>query len=157
MAGVSRLPDFGDQVINLRNPVIHIKSVVFLKIRDIFATDMQIYKEFSFDSAHFLPNVPDGHKCKEMHGHTYRLKVFIQGDLDPKLGWIMDFKELKDALLPVIDQLDHKLINNIKGLENPTAENITVWIWEQIRPSLPLLSRIELYETPTTGVIYEGQ
>lgn len=92
-----------------------------------------------------------------MHGHTYRLKVFIQGELDPKLGWIMDFKELKDALLPVIDQLDHKLINNIKGLENPTAENITVWIWEQIRPSLPLLSRIELYETPTTGVIYEGK
>lgn len=118
---------------------------------------MQIYKEFSFDSAHFLPNVPDGHKCKEMHGHTYRLKVFIQGELDPKLGWIMDFKELKDALLPVIEQLDHKLINNIKGLENPTAENITVWIWEQIRPSLPLLSRIELYETPTTGVIYEGK
>jgi 6-pyruvoyltetrahydropterin/6-carboxytetrahydropterin synthase len=118
---------------------------------------MQIYKEFSFDSAHFLPNVPDGHKCKEMHGHTYRLKVFIQGDLDPKLGWIMDFKELKDALLPVIDQLDHKLINNIKGLDNPTAENITVWIWNQIRPSLPLLSRLELYETPTTGVIYEGK
>lgn len=118
---------------------------------------MEIYKEFSFDSAHFLPNVPDGHKCKEMHGHTYRLKVFIKGELDPKLGWIMDFKELKDALLPVIDQLDHKLINNIKGLENPTAENITVWIWQQIQPSLPLLSRIELYETPTTGVIYKGE
>ena len=118
---------------------------------------MEIYKEFSFDSAHFLPNVPDGHKCKEMHGHTYRLKVFIEGELDPVLGWIMDFKDLKDALMPVIDQLDHKLINNIKGLENPTAENITVWIWQQIKPSLPLLSRIELYETPTTGVIYKGR
>lgn len=117
---------------------------------------MEIYKEFSFDSAHFLPNVPEGHKCKEMHGHTYKLKVFIEGELDPVLGWIMDFKDLKDALLPVIDQLDHKLINNIRGLENPTAENITVWIWEQIKPSLPLLSRIELYETPTTGVIYKG-
>jgi 6-pyruvoyltetrahydropterin/6-carboxytetrahydropterin synthase len=117
---------------------------------------MEIYKEFSFDSAHFLPNVPDGHKCKEMHGHTYKLKVFISGDLDPKLGWIMDFKDLKEALLPVIDQLDHKLINNIRGLENPTAENITVWIWQQIQPALPLLSRIELYETPTTGVIYSG-
>jgi len=92
-----------------------------------------------------------------MHGHTYRLKVFIKGDLDPKLGWIMDFKDLKEALLPVIDQLDHKLINNIKGLDNPTAENITVWIWQQIKPSLPLLSRIELYETPTTGVIYSGE
>ena len=71
---------------------------------------MEIYKEFSFDSAHFLPNVPDGHKCKEMHGHTYKLKVFIRGELDPKLGWIMDFKDLKEALLPVIDQLDHKII-----------------------------------------------
>ena len=118
---------------------------------------MEIYKEFSFDSAHFLPNVPDGHKCKEMHGHTYRLKVFIKGELDPQLGWIMDFKDLKEALLPVIDQLDHKLINNIQGLQNPTAENITVWIWQQIKPSLPLLSRIELYETPTTGVIYHGE
>jgi 6-pyruvoyltetrahydropterin/6-carboxytetrahydropterin synthase len=118
---------------------------------------MEIYKEFSFDSAHFLPNVPEGHKCKNMHGHTYRLRVFIKGELDPKLGWIMDFKELKDALFPVIDKLDHKLINDIEGLENPTAENITLWIWNQIKPQLPLLSKIELYETPTTGVIYSGE
>ena len=118
---------------------------------------MLLYKEFTFDSAHFLPNVPEGHKCREMHGHTYHLKVFIKGELDPQLGWIMDFKDLKEALLPVIDQLDHKLINNIQGLQNPTAENITVWIWQQIKPSLPLLSRIELYETPTTGVIYHGE
>ena len=117
---------------------------------------MEIYKEFSFDSAHFLPNVPDGHKCKEMHGHTYKLKVVVKGKPDPNLGWIMDFKDLKDALLPVIDRLDHKLINDIPGLQNPTAENITIWIWDQIKPSLPLLSRIELYETPTTGVIYSG-
>ena len=122
----------------------------------IFAFLMEIYKEFSFDSAHFLPNVPDGHKCKGMHGHTYKLKVFIKGKLDPHLGWIMDFKDLKDALLPVIDRLDHKLINDIPGLQNPTAENITVWIWDQIKPALPQLSRIELYETPTTGVIYSG-
>jgi 6-pyruvoyltetrahydropterin/6-carboxytetrahydropterin synthase len=119
--------------------------------------EMQIYKEFSFDSAHFLPNVPEGHKCKNMHGHTYRLKVVIEGEPDQHFGWIMDFKELKDALTPVIDQLDHKVINDIKGLENATAENITIWIWNQIKPVLPLLSRIELYETPTTGVIYSGQ
>jgi 6-pyruvoyltetrahydropterin/6-carboxytetrahydropterin synthase len=118
---------------------------------------MEIYKEFSFDSAHFLPNVPDGHKCKNMHGHTYRLRVYVKGEIDPHLGWIMDFKELKDALCGVIDRLDHKLINDIPGLENPTAENITIWIWKQIRPLLPQLSKIELYETPTTGVIYEGE
>lgn len=92
-----------------------------------------------------------------MHGHTYRLRVYIKGDLDPHLGWIMDFKELKDSVGVVIDQLDHKLINDIPGLENPTAENITIWIWEQIKPLLPLLSRIELHETPTTGVIYAGE
>lgn len=91
-----------------------------------------------------------------MHGHTYRLRVFIKGPIDPQLGWIMDFKELKDALSGVIDQLDHRLINDIKGLENPTAENITYWIWQQIKPLLPLLYKIELYETPTTGVIYYG-
>jgi 6-pyruvoyltetrahydropterin/6-carboxytetrahydropterin synthase len=120
------------------------------------AITMEIYKEFSFDSAHFLPNVPDGHKCKNMHGHTYKLKVFIQGTPDPVLGWIMDFKELKDIVCQVIDQLDHKLINDIPGLENPTAENITIWIWKQISPMLSGLNRIELYETPTTGVIYSG-
>ena len=117
---------------------------------------MEIYKEFSFDSAHFLPNVPEGHKCRNMHGHTYRLKVVIEGEPDPTLGWLMDFKELKDKVGIVIEQLDHKLINDIKGLENPTAELITIWIWKQIRPVLPLLTRIELYETPTTGVIYRG-
>lgn len=118
---------------------------------------MEIYKEFSFDSAHFLPNVPEGHKCKNMHGHTYKLRVFLQGKPDPQMGWIMDFKDLKDRLAPVIDQLDHKLINDIEGLENPTAENITVWIWQQIKPVLPQLHRLELYETPTTGVIYSGE
>lgn len=118
---------------------------------------MEIYKEFSFDSAHFLPNVEDGHKCKNMHGHTYRLRVYIKGTPDPHLGWIMDFKELKDIISgKVIDQLDHKLINDIKGLENPTAENITIWIWDQIKPLLPQMNRIELFETPTTGVVYAG-
>ncbi|MGZ5287480.1 MAG: 6-carboxytetrahydropterin synthase QueD [Flavisolibacter sp.] len=117
---------------------------------------MEIYKEYSFDSAHFLPRVPEGHKCRNMHGHTYKLKVFLEGKPDPELGWIMDFKDLKDALSGVIDQLDHKLINDIPGLENPTAENITIWIWKKIHPLLPLLSRIELYETPTTGVVDKG-
>jgi 6-pyruvoyltetrahydropterin/6-carboxytetrahydropterin synthase len=117
---------------------------------------MEIYKEFSFDSAHFLPHVPDGHKCKNMHGHTYKLRVILKGQPDPVLGWIMDFKDLKDIVGKVIDQLDHKLINDIEGLENPTAENITIWIWNQIHSLLPQLNRIELYETPTTGVIYAG-
>ncbi|MGE5518706.1 MAG: 6-carboxytetrahydropterin synthase QueD [Candidatus Dadabacteria bacterium] len=118
---------------------------------------MEIYKEFSFDSAHYLSKVPEGHKCRNMHGHTYRLRVYLQGTPDPQYGWIMDFKELKDIVGPVIDMLDHKVINDIEGLENPTAENITIWIWNQIKPLLPLLHRVKLFETPTTGVIYSGE
>lgn len=118
---------------------------------------MVIYKKFAFDSAHFLPNVPEGHKCKNMHGHTYNLTVFLEGDLDKELQWVMDFKELKDVVKPVIEQIDHQLLNDIEGLENPTAERIVVWIWEQIQPKLPLLSKLELNETPTSGAVYEGK
>ncbi|MBE2229564.1 MAG: 6-carboxytetrahydropterin synthase QueD [Chitinophagaceae bacterium] len=117
---------------------------------------MEIYKEFGFDSAHFLPAVPEGHKCKQMHGHTYHLRVYIKGRPDPETGWIMDFKILKDRVLPLIDLVDHRLLNEIPGLENPTAENITIWFWDKLKPLLPQLSRIELKETPTTGVIYDG-
>lgn len=117
---------------------------------------MEIYKEFTFDSAHFLPNLPEGHKCKQIHGHTYHLRVYIKGDPGQQTGWLIDFKEMKDIVLPVIDQLDHKLMNNVPGLENPTAENITIWFWDRLKQLLPLLERIELKETLTTGVIYSG-
>ncbi len=118
---------------------------------------MVIFKKFAFDSAHFLPNVPEGHKCKNIHGHTYHLTVFLEGDLVDDMEWVMDFKELKDVVKPVIDLLDHQLINDISGLENPTAERIVIWIWDQIKPKLPLLSKLELNETPTSGAIYEGK
>ncbi|MET6997714.1 6-carboxytetrahydropterin synthase QueD [Chitinophaga defluvii] len=117
---------------------------------------MIISKQFIFDAAHFLPNVPDGHKCKNIHGHTYHLTVLIDGPLQENLGWVIDYGDLKKAIAPVIEQVDHQLLNNIPGLENPTSEMLVVWIWQQIKPVLPLLKRLELYETPTSGVIYEG-
>ena len=117
---------------------------------------MEIYREFSFDAAHSLPFSPPGHKCKELHGHTYHLKVYVKGEPDEHCGWIMDFKELKEIVSPVIEELDHKLINNIDGLENPTAENVTVWIWNRLKGALPRLSRIELKETNSSGVVYTG-
>ena len=118
---------------------------------------MQVFKQFTFDSAHFLPNVPPGHKCKEIHGHTYRLVVYIEGELDPNVGWVMDFAELKRVIDPIVKEIDHKLLNNISGLENPTCERIAVWIWDHIKPQIPLLSKIELHETPTSGVVYDGR
>jgi len=117
---------------------------------------MEIFKEFTFDSAHFLPNVPDGHKCYHMHGHTYKVKIVVEGEVDPHFGWVIDFGDIKVAFKPLIDQMDHHVLNEIKGLENPTAENIAQWIWIQLKPHLPLLSRIEIYETPTSGCVYRG-
>lgn len=117
---------------------------------------MLIFKEFTFDSAHFLPNVEVGHKCKEMHGHTYRLRVWIEGKPDPVIGWVMDFADLKKIIKPVIEKIDHTVLNNIVGLENPTCEHIAIWIWDNIKPLVPALAKIELHETPTSGVIYEG-
>jgi 6-pyruvoyltetrahydropterin/6-carboxytetrahydropterin synthase len=118
---------------------------------------MQIFKQFTFDSAHFLPHVPDGHKCKEIHGHTYRLTVSVEGELEEKLEWVMDFAEIKNVIDPIIKSIDHKLLNNISGLENPTCEIIAVWLWNKIKPKVPLLTRIELHETPTSGAVYEGK
>ena len=118
---------------------------------------MVIFKQFTFDSAHFLPNVPDGHKCKNIHGHTYHLTVDLEDSLDEHLGWVSDFAVVKKIIKPIIDKVDHKLINDVTGLENPTCEKLAVWLWDQIKPQVPQLCKIQLNETPTSGAIYEGK
>lgn len=118
---------------------------------------MIIYKNFTFDSAHFLPNVPQGHKCKNMHGHTYQLIVFIEGKIIEPEGWVIDFADLKEHINPIINQLDHHCLNDLPGLENPTSENLSVWLWNRIKLLIPGLKRIELKETHTSGAIYEGE
>ncbi|RKR83580.1 6-pyruvoyltetrahydropterin/6-carboxytetrahydropterin synthase [Mucilaginibacter gracilis] len=117
---------------------------------------MIIFKKFTFDCAHYLPKVPVGHKCRNMHGHTYHVTFFIDGPIDDNLGWVMDFTDLKNIVKPVIQQLDHAVLNEIPGLENPTAENLAVWLWNELKPAIPQLDKIELMETPTSGVIYNG-
>jgi 6-pyruvoyltetrahydropterin/6-carboxytetrahydropterin synthase len=117
---------------------------------------MLIFKEFHFDAAHFLPNAPIGHKCREMHGHTYRLRIAVKGQPQPDSGWLLDFTDLKHAVTPVIELLDHHCLNNVPGLENPTCELLAIWIWDKLLPAMPNLARIELYETISSGVIYEG-
>jgi len=117
---------------------------------------MEIWKEFTFDAAHVLPNVPEGHKCRRLHGHTYRVRVFVRGEPEERIGWVMDFGDVKTAFQPILDRLDHYYLNDIEGLENPTAEVLARWIWQRLEPRLPLLSRIEIHETCTTGCSYEG-
>lgn len=118
---------------------------------------MEIYKSFSFEAAHFLPNVPQGHKCRNMHGHSYKVIVFLKGKLDAHVGWVIDFAEIKAKVNPLIKFLDHKILNEIEGLENPTAEHLTIWIWNKLKAELPQISKIELKETETSGCVYQGE
>ena len=117
---------------------------------------MEIFKEFTIEAAHRLPNVPPGHKCARLHGHTFHIQVHVTGPLDPHLGWIIDFSDIKAAFKPIEEEIDHRYLNEIEGLENPTSENLARWIWEQLSPALPMLSKVVVRETCTTGCVYEG-
>lgn len=118
---------------------------------------MEIYKEFSFEAAHLLPHVPNGHKCGRLHGHSFYVKIYVEDLVNKHTGWVIDFAEIKQVFKPIYDQLDHYYLNDIPGLENPTSENLAVWIWEKLKPSLPILSKIEVKETCTSGCIYTGK
>ncbi len=117
---------------------------------------MKLYKAFGFESAHFLPKVPPGHKCGRLHGHSFRCEIEVTGEVDSETGWVMDFADIKKAFKPVELVLDHHYLNEIPGLENPTSEIICKWIWDQLKPSLPLLSGVILYETCTARSEYRG-
>ncbi len=117
---------------------------------------MQLLKIFTFESAHFLPNLPDGHKCKRLHGHSFKTTVTVQGALDPLFGWVIDYNDIKKVVDPFIDILDHRLLNEIPDLENPTSENIAIWLWNQLKPKLPILESIEIQETCTSACLYRG-
>lgn len=116
----------------------------------------EVYKEFIIDCAHHLPMVPEGHKCRNVHGHTYRIRVVLKGDLDPVYGWVIDFAEIKAAFEPIKQLLDHKYLNEIEGLENPTAENLAIWIWHRLASRLKPLHEIRVFETPSSCAIYCG-
>jgi 6-pyruvoyltetrahydropterin/6-carboxytetrahydropterin synthase len=115
---------------------------------------LKIYKDFTFDSAHFLPGVDDGHKCKRLHGHTYRIRIWCGGAVDER-GWIFDYAEIAAAVRPVLGILDHCLLNDVPGLDNPTTEHLASWIYTRIKPMLPALAAIEVAESATTGCVFE--
>ena len=118
---------------------------------------MEIYKKFSIEAAHRLPNLPEGHKCGRLHGHSFQITIYVSGQVDAQKGWIMDFSEIKQKFSPLFNQLDHHYFNEIKGLENPTSENLVRWIWQRLKPELPTLCKIEIQETCTSGCIYRGK
>ncbi|HNY31394.1 MAG TPA: 6-carboxytetrahydropterin synthase QueD [Fibrobacteria bacterium] len=117
---------------------------------------LQIWKEFTFEAAHLLPNVPAGHKCGRLHGHSFLVRVALRGHAGERTGWVMDFGDLKAAWKPLDDALDHRYLNEVPGLENPTSERLAIWIWERLAPTLPLLSEVMVRETCTAGCAYRG-
>lgn len=116
-----------------------------------------VFKEFSFDSAHRLPNVPDGHKCGRLHGHTYRVRVYVRGLANEPTGWVIDYADIASAWAPLHEQLDHRYLNDVPGLENSTSENLARWIWLRLCDRLPGLSKVLVRETCTAGCEYAGR
>ncbi len=117
---------------------------------------MRIFKSFQIEAAHRLPHVPAGHKCARLHGHSFHIELHVAGEPDPTLGWIMDFAELKAAFQPLFEQLDHRYLNDIEGLENPTSETLARWIYERLAPRVPGLDEVVVRETCTAGASYRG-
>jgi 6-pyruvoyltetrahydropterin/6-carboxytetrahydropterin synthase len=116
---------------------------------------MEIFREFTFEAAHRLPQVPVGHKCARLHGHSYRIQIHVKGPVGAASGWVIDFHEIKDAFAPLHEQLDHHYLNEVEGLDNPTSENLAQWIWDHLAGTL-LLSQVVVRETCTSGCIYRG-
>lgn len=118
---------------------------------------MEIYKAFTIEAAHHLPNVAEGHKCRRLHGHSFRIEVHLAGPVTEKEGWVQDFADIADAFRPIYETLDHNYLNEIPGLENPTSENLARWIWVRLKPNLAQLSKVVIQETCTAGCVYAGE
>jgi 6-pyruvoyltetrahydropterin/6-carboxytetrahydropterin synthase len=118
---------------------------------------MELRKTFQFEAAHYLPRLPESHKCRRLHGHSFQVEIVVAGECEPELGWLIDYADITEAFKPVLERLDHFYLNEVPGLENPTSENIAIWIWKELKPKLALLSEIVLAETCTARCVYRGR
>lgn len=118
---------------------------------------VSLTKSFHFEAAHWLPTFPEGHKCRRMHGHSFHVDVVVSGAVDEAKGYLVDYGQMKRAIEPVVERLDHYLLNEVEGLGNPTAENIARWVFDRLKPGLPLLSCVRVHETCTTACEYRGE
>ncbi len=118
--------------------------------------EAELIRTFRFEAAHALPNVPAEHKCRRVHGHSYRIDIHVTGPVDPETGWVMDFGDIKRAVEPVLDELDHRMLSEIPGLENSTSEQIAAFLWDRLRPLLAMLSAITVWESESSRCVYRG-
>lgn len=117
---------------------------------------VEIFKVFTVEAAHRLPNLPENHKCRRLHGHSFRIEIHASGPLSEREGWVLDFADLSRAFNPLYEMLDHHYLNEIPGLENPTSEHLARWIWRRLKPELAQLSKVVVRETCTAGCVYAG-
>ena len=119
--------------------------------------EAELVKTFRFEAAHALPNVPEGHKCRRLHGPGYRVDIHVTGRPDPKTGWVIDFALIKQAVEPILGELDHRCLNDIPGLANSTSETLCGYLWDRIAPKLSGLSAITVWESDTSRCTYRGR
>jgi len=117
---------------------------------------VRLSKSFDFEAAHDLPTFPEGHKCRRLHGHSFRFDVIVEGPVDPVKGYLIDYGDIKRVVDPIVKELDHYYLNDIKGLENPTSEVLAVWIWNRVKAALPQLAAIMVHETCSSSCEYRG-
>ena len=119
--------------------------------------NVELKRAYRFEAAHFLPRVPSGHKCARMHGHSYQVELALRGPVDPATGWLIDFADIDDAWSRLHGRLDHRTLNEVAGLENSTCENLAAYIWREIRPAIPQLSAVTVWETLDACCVYRGE
>jgi len=119
--------------------------------------EVELVRTFAFEAAHSLPNAPAGHKCRRLHGHSYRVDVHLTGQVDERTGWLMDFADIQATVQPAIDEIDHRNLNDIPELANPTSEMLARYLWDKIRPALPNLSAVTVWESEKSGCTYRGK
>jgi 6-pyruvoyltetrahydropterin/6-carboxytetrahydropterin synthase len=117
----------------------------------------RLTKDFFFESAQTLPKAPAGHKCANMHGHSFKVEVSVEGEVDIDTGWLYDHAQISEAMNPLVAQLDHAYLNDIPGLENPTIELMAAWFWRKLAPLCPGLCEIVVHETPWARCSYWGE
>jgi 6-pyruvoyl tetrahydropterin synthase/QueD family protein len=119
---------------------------------------VELTHEYTFEAAHRLPMVPPEHRCSRMHGHSWRIGVSVEGEVDPRMGWFVDFDRVTSVVQPLVtNELDHRTLNDLPGLENATSELLCLWLWRRLEPLLPGLSSITVHETCTARCTYRGR
>jgi 6-pyruvoyltetrahydropterin/6-carboxytetrahydropterin synthase len=114
----------------------------------------ELKQQFQIEAARFLPRLPTNHPCSRMHGHSFVILLTLQGNLDPEVGWVRDYHEISQTMSPLLKMMDHKVLNEVPGLENPTSENLCRFIYEHMKPQITELKSVTVKETSLTECTY---